>query len=705
MNCNLESLLEGINFSASVLQAGPTQGVLQAGPTQGVLQAGPTLVVKEKKPFLCLNMIVKNESKIIRRLLTSVQSIIDSVCICDTGSTDNTVELIREFMKERGLPGVVVKEPFQNFGYNRTFALQAAKDWGTYALLLDADMKLVIHEGFDKRALTADGYNVLQKNGGLEYYNVRIVRLDKGVTCISPTHEYYDFPPGCRTERLAALSIDDVGDGGAKADKFERDVRLLLGGLEKEPRNERYHFYLANSYRDAGKTEEAIEYYRKRVALGGWKEEVFYAAFECGNMYARLGRMAEAVEAWLDAWQRHPARAESLYEIVKHYRIVGKQQIAQLFLDKALKIPYPRDDVLFIKAGVYNYQLEYEQSVLCYYTNMPYNHRGLFTLMEHDDVRHNVLDNYKFYQRCLAKRPGIRKWDFCGTAEKSVGGRVDSFTSSTPCLFKDEKGNYAINVRYVNYTITENGGYKFRHEDGKITTLQLHCELDRDLKPVKSEWISDVQHPHRRYQGVEDCKVFAHGGKLHFLGTVEDEEGRVAMGTGLYDVKEPWLCARAFKSPFGRGCEKNWCHFEDAKGALRIVYEWSPLRIGIVDEKTHELRLLEGPEGPEGPAWFHHLRGSSNGCTVLDEIWFLCHFVHHVTPRRYYHVIVILDRDTLNYKRHSTAFKLEGDCIEFALGLLVEPTRLLISYSQMDRTSHVLEVPREAFERDYFLTV
>ena len=660
------------------------------------------------KPFLCLNMIVKNESKIIRRLLTSVQSIIDSVCICDTGSTDNTVELIEAFLKERGLPGVVVREPFQNFGYNRTFALKAAKEWGTYALLLDADMKLVIHEGFDKAALTADGYNVLQKNGGLEYHNIRIVRLDKGVTCVSPTHEYYDFPPGCRTEKLTSLSIDDVGDGGAKADKFERDVRLLLGGLAQEPRNERYHFYLANSYRDAGKTEEALAFYTKRVALGGWKEEVFYAAFETGNMLARLGRHAEAVEAWLDAWQRHPGRAESLYEIIKYYRIKGHQQIAQLFLDRAKQIPYPRDDVLFIKAAVYNYLMDYEQSILAFYTGVPYPHRALYTLMEHEDVRHNVLDNYKFYQRSLAKQSGIRTWDFCGTREETVGGRVDSFTSSSPCLFKDERGGYAINIRYVNYTIRGDGSYGFRHSDGKITTLQLFHRLDADFKPTKTQWISGVQHPERRYQGVEDCKVLSHKGALRFLGTVEDAKGHVCVGAGSYDPAALSLSAAALPSPFGRGCEKNWCYFEDAKGALRVVYDWFPLRIGRTE--GDELRL---EEERETPAWFRHVRGSSHGCSVAvgegkkdkkgkEELWFLCHIVHYVTPRHYYHLIVVLDKETLAYKRCSTLFKFEGDCIEYALGFIVEEERVLFSYSQMDRTSRILEVPRALLEREFF---
>ena len=54
-------------------------------------------------PTLCLNMIVKNESKIITRLFDSVISIIDCYCICDTGSTDNTIELIKNYFLEKNI--------------------------------------------------------------------------------------------------------------------------------------------------------------------------------------------------------------------------------------------------------------------------------------------------------------------------------------------------------------------------------------------------------------------------------------------------------------------------------------------------------------------------------------------------------------------------------------------------------------------------
>ena len=59
-------------------------------------------------PKICLNMIVKNESTIIIRLLESVTPLIDSYCICDTGSTDNTITLIQEYCESKNIPGKII---------------------------------------------------------------------------------------------------------------------------------------------------------------------------------------------------------------------------------------------------------------------------------------------------------------------------------------------------------------------------------------------------------------------------------------------------------------------------------------------------------------------------------------------------------------------------------------------------------------------
>jgi len=107
------------------------------------------------------------------------------------------------------------------------------------------------------------------------------------------------------------------------------------------------------------------------------------------------------------------------------------------------------------------------------------------------------------------------------------------------------------------------------------------------------------------------------------------------------------------------------------------------------------------------PEFFRDVRGSSHGQRVVcadgsEEIWFLCHLVHYTTPRHYYHLLVVLDGETHKLKRHSILFKFHDESIEYALGLVVEPRRLLISYSRMDRTSAIMEIPREAVEAELF---
>ena len=100
---------------------------------------------------ICLNMIVKNESSIITRLFDSVLPLINSYCICDTGSTDNTIEIINSYFKNKEIEGKIVEMPFEDFSHNRNYALEQCLNMSNadYILLLDADMVLKINANFD----------------------------------------------------------------------------------------------------------------------------------------------------------------------------------------------------------------------------------------------------------------------------------------------------------------------------------------------------------------------------------------------------------------------------------------------------------------------------------------------------------------------------------------------------------------------------
>jgi hypothetical protein len=153
-----------------------------------------------------------------------------------------------------------------------------------------------------------------------------------------------------------------------------------------------------------------------------------------------------------------------------------------------------------------------------------------------------------------------------------------------------------------------------------------------------------------------------------------------------------------------RGCEKNWCYVYNAAQELKVVYDWSPLTIGSTDGDNLRITGSFGPQrGRDSavPDFFRDVRGSTNGVSVGNERWFLCHIANYTTPRTYYHVIIVLD-ENLAFKRNSILFKFQDICIEYALGMIVEDERLIITYSTMDRTSTLMTLPREVVEKELF---
>lgn len=665
-------------------------------------------------PSLCLNMIVKNESKIIERLLTSVLPIIDSICICDTGSTDNTIHIIKNFMEVNNISGEVFSEPFRNFGYNRSIALKRADKWGDYVMLLDADMILDISPEFSKKSLKKEAYQIIQIHGDVKYYNTRFVKTKIGIDCIGVTHEHYTYPEGSVLETLHTLKINDISDGGSKNDKFERDVFLLSEGLKLEPLNSRYYFYLANSYKNLGKYQEAIKNFKKRIDFEGWQEEVYLSIFEIGNCYKALGNTKKAIQYWMNAWDFHPKRSESLYEIVSYYRNSGKYNLAQHFCNLGKSIPFPKNDVLFIKSSVYDFLFDYEQTVLYFFTKLPIDYSIFLKVINYNFFTQNILRNYRFYTKKL-KDFCKKEINFNEVVEKEIHGIKDTFVSSSPCItfHIDSVGSkvteYLMNIRYVNYTIRPDGTYGYRLDDGKIRTLNKFVYMNKDFKILKEHWFDQVHNTHLRYQGIEDVRIHHHKDKIHFIGCVQTDRENIRIGLGEVDIKSTLLKPKVINFPYMtppipgsfnlRSCEKNWVYFTDFEGNLRVVYEWYPFTYGII--KDEELIIMKKNE--EVPGFFRELRGSTNGVKVGDELWFLCHMVYlEELPRHYFHIFVIFDSKTMKFKRHSMMFKFTESVIEYCLGFIVKGNQMILSYSTMDRTSNVIVLGKDQVEKELF---
>ena len=676
----------------------------------------------EKTPKLCLNMIVKNESNVIRRLLESAAPIIDSYCICDTGSTDDTKEIIRDFFKSKNIPGKVVEEPFKDFGYNRSFALKSCEDMDNadYILLLDADMILKIGEKTDpiefKKSLTHDVYHVFQGNDDFYYKNTRIVKNRLGMYYWGVTHEYVKSPEGSTTARIDKhiLFINDIGDGGSKADKFIRDINLLTKGLEENPNNDRYTFYLANSYRDSGNYEKAIEYFKKRIELGGWYEEVWFSYYSIGKCYKHMGDMPNAIYHWLEGYNFFPNRIENLYEIITHYRHLGKNRLAYTYFTIANKerTNHPERDYLFMQKDVYDYKLDYEFTIIGYYCNedklsLPqYCMKVLAHPTCEEHTAKNVLSNYKFYTSRL------KDWDTTvdhnSELLKKVGKKMmepysGEFNSSTPTMCINDKGDLVVNIRYVDYKIDDNGGYVNKEH---ISTKNIVGVFDitnplewKQKDEFLLEYNSELDN---LYVGLEDIRLHSHDGKVYYNANRGLSYHNIKVEHGLIDMDEGMTKSGIISKSGQHDVEKNWVIFNDATNTQKMIYGWHPLVIGNIESPTRDFENMEYVQTHvvQTPILFRFLRGSTNGVKIGNEIWFICHSVSYEDRRYYYHIFVVLDAATYQLKKYSTLFTFEKQKVEYTLGFIhiKDTNQFYIGYSLMDRETHFMTVSKRVVD-------
>ncbi|MBD0741086.1 glycosyl transferase family 2 [Streptomyces sp. CBMA152] len=315
-----------------------------------------------QQPSICLCMIVKNEARVIERCLASVRDLIDTWVISDTGSTDGTQDLIRAALD--GVPGELHEEPWVDFGHNRSLNIAHARGRADYLLLLDAD--LVIRQDAPLLELTADAY-MLRHEGTTSYRIKRLVRADLDWRYEGVTHEYLTCDGSSGQQHLDALTIQDFADGGSRHDKFERDARLLGAELERDPDNARTVFYLAQTMRDMGRTEEAIALYQRRADMGGWAEEVYCAQLQVGVLRAESDDWPGAMDALVRAWEARPQRLEACYELTSRLRTRGHHQSAHAFAVAGLDRAAP-DDILFTQPWVYRWGLLFEFSITAYWT-------------------------------------------------------------------------------------------------------------------------------------------------------------------------------------------------------------------------------------------------------------------------------------------------------------------------------------------------
>tara|TARA_B110001450_G_C17663810_1_gene498556 strand:+ start:2671 stop:3849 length:1179 start_codon:yes stop_codon:yes gene_type:complete len=338
-------------------------------------------------------MIVKNESKIIERCLNSVKDSIDYWVICDTGSTDNTQIIIKEFFKKHNIPGELHEDEWIDFGYNRTKAFDKAKasifnkkEFGNenkpkYYYVIDAD-DIYVGDPLKEKltyAMEKDSYCLTIKYKKLIYIRKQLFNVKQNWRYVGVLHEFAECDKINYTKDTLLNSHVLANTEGARSkdpNKYKKDAQILLNGIKKEPNNARYYFYLANSFFDCNDFKNAKFYYYRRIEMKGWDEEVYYSMYRfavCKSKLQITNDFEEVLYDYLKAFNYRKTRLEALYEIIRYYRNKNNFALGYAYgmLGYEASKKYPKD-MLFINNEIHTYKFIDELSVCAWWVGNPF---------------------------------------------------------------------------------------------------------------------------------------------------------------------------------------------------------------------------------------------------------------------------------------------------------------------------------------------
>lgn len=314
-----------------------------------------------------LVMIMKDEEAVLPRVLNSIIPIIEHYTIIDTGSTDSSKQIVKDFFDSKGIKGEIHDHPWVNYGDARNYALEKAKGKTDFNFTIDCDNVLNLSDGFDiakfKEELSKIDLGIIQVSTGNIIYGQRaFYRNYKAFKYNFPTHEVLECDEPFTETKLTDISVTLFPEGKSwqnVKEKFLTNAHILTKYIEEYGMVPRAIFYLAESYKDAGEPEKAIEWYQQRVMInGGFFEERYWSQFMIAQLKLELNYpLWEVADEFMRCGEFDDLRAEHLFNLKLIYqenvRPKSAMQIEKLLSEYYDKNPYPQR-ILFVNPKVYS---------------------------------------------------------------------------------------------------------------------------------------------------------------------------------------------------------------------------------------------------------------------------------------------------------------------------------------------------------------
>lgn len=349
---------------------------------------------------LALNFICKDESHVIQTMLDSAKGVVDLIVVNDTGSTDGTQQIIKDFGEKNNIPTYVFERPFDDFEKSRNYAMEKLRDvvkeleWDpskVHGFWFDCDETLVIDSKFDKNQFTKDLYMINTYIGQMKYTRNTFFKVSLPFRWYGPVHEFIICDQQNITSGLAENIHVDVKMTGASwqgdiSQKYLSHSHKLEAYIAADRKDPRWIFYTAQSYHDSASMKDnkeeneerlrrSLKYYRERVSRpDGYPEEIYYAQYRIGAIMRVLEQPWHLThQELLKAYSIDPLRGESIKVIIDYYLQMSDWHMAYLYTKFAKttfhgRNPYPTR-LLFVDEATYVWKFAEAHAAACFYTN------------------------------------------------------------------------------------------------------------------------------------------------------------------------------------------------------------------------------------------------------------------------------------------------------------------------------------------------
>jgi hypothetical protein len=438
-------------------------------------------VINRGKPTVCLNMIVKDEAHIIKNCLEDISKFIDYYVIIDTGSSDDTIVIIKKVFDSKRIPGEIIEHDFKictchgssykkskffNFAHNRNYALQKCKGKGDYIFVMDADD--CIDGTFNLPKLEADQYYLKVRTDNNIYYKPLLFRNDSKLQWkwVAGLHECLDGIPKTTIRLWGNYSVHSRRLGNRNKDplKYIKDIEFLEELISETPPEDtslmlRYTYYNAQSHFDAKDYSTAIQIYEKVMQLDDDKDRHYTCLYMIGLSHVLKGSNTEDIEkAFLRCYLKNTNRAEPIFQLASHYNALENYKKAYDYGIKAVDLTVPIDTIFYIDQTVYDYRLldelvyaathlgKYNEALLW---SEKLLHEKKYPLESHENVVYNIE-----YLNSLLKNASIKDQTNLNDFIDKQKANLCFYVGPSPLYINEQKFGSEIALEYLAYELS-----------------------------------------------------------------------------------------------------------------------------------------------------------------------------------------------------------------------------------------------------------